>query len=332
MKYLKKFNESLTPDELNLINLEIEKLLLSTELNRVRVNPDGTVDVGGNASFKTTKIDRLNIKFGTVGGSIWCTSTGLKSLEGFPNYVGKDLNLRESTKLTSLQGGPKEVGGEVFLWGCKSLTSLEGGPHYVGGLYFCGETPKLSNLIGCPSTVGGIQCTDSGITSLEGLPERHDGDLTFYNCSKLTTLQGISKLVGGKVDFSVCKNLWDARPLKDCTLLKNNIKLEGTPLESLLHVFGRKIGWFKDSLDYNYIRNPIMDVDGKIHPTINLFKFKEALHEFDIDYIECSLYDDWIFGPKSHFQYRNQPEGTIGGWLFVDDRGKRINFHGEVLE
>jgi len=332
MRYLKKFNESLTADELDLINQRVRELLRAPVKNGVRINPDGTVDVEGNASLEYTKIEKLDIKFGSVGGSIWFTSSRLTSLEGFPKYVGGDFNIRESIRLTSLEGGPDIVEGHVNLFGCTSLTSLDGGPHFVRGTYFCGTTPKLSNLIGCPVTMGeGIQCTDSGITSLEGLPERHDSNLILYNNKKLTTMRGIPKFVGGNIDFRACVNLWDASPLKDCDF-QGDIDLFNTPLSALLYVFDENLEWFKDSLDYNYIREPIAGVDGMMHPTIDLFRFKEALNEFDIDYWEWAKDDDWNLGPKCPYHYGIQQKNILGRWLFVDDRGRRVNFYGEVLE
>lgn len=332
MKYLRKFNESLTADELDLINQRVRELLRDPVGNGVRINPDGTVDVEGNASSVYTKIEKLDIKFGSVGGSVWFTSSRLTSLEGFPKYVGGDFNVRESIRLTSLQGGPDIVEGDVNLFGCTSLTSLEGGPHFVRGTYYCGATPKLSNLIGCPVTMGqGIQCPGSGITSLDGLPERHDSYLIFYNNRKLTTMKGIPKFVGGNIDFRACKNLWDAYPLKDCTF-QGDIDLYDTPLYALFYVFDENLEWFKDSLDYNYIREPIGGVDGMMHPTIDLFRFKEALNEFDIYYEERAKDDDWHLGPKSPHHYRDHQKNILGRWLFVDGGGKRVNFYGEVLE
>lgn len=65
---------------------------------------------------------------------------------------------------------------------------------------------------------------------------------------------------------------------------------------------------FKESLDYNYIRG------NDDNPALDLFRFKEALAEFDLD----------ISGKLTS-------EGLMRGYEFLDEWGVVVNFDGVPL-
>lgn len=322
MKYLKKFNESLSQGELDAIRDRTLKILPLTWPGTLSVNPDGTVDLVGGVSIRIPTLNKIDFKFGRIDGSFSLSGTSIKNLEGFPNYVGGDCAITDSEKLTSLEGGPEFVEAGFYIHGCSALTSLEGGPKYVGSIYHCGTTPRLTSLVGAPETISGMfHCPESAITDLVGLPQRLDGSLHILRNLELTSLEGIPKFVNGNIDARGCWNLWDPTPLKDCNYT-GQLRIHNTPLESLLFVFGGDGNQFKESLDYNYIRGPIIsNVTGKYHGTINLFRFKEALDEFDIDYMSLSDNPYWVIGP-------NVTSMVTCQWLFVDDEGRRVNFQG----
>jgi len=75
----------------------------------------------------------------TVGGSFYCYSNRLTSLEGSPKTVGGSFYCYNN-RLTSLDGSPKTVGGS---FGCNNnlLTSLAGAPSSVGEIFYCYNNP-----------------------------------------------------------------------------------------------------------------------------------------------------------------------------------------------
>ncbi len=84
----------------------------------------GIVNVAGNVNLYDTDLERLPVRFGTVGGDFYC----------------------HENRLTSLEGAPGTVGG---YFGCNNnrLTSLEGAPHSVGGNFWCTDN-RLTSLVG----------------------------------------------------------------------------------------------------------------------------------------------------------------------------------------
>ena len=158
---------------------------------------DGKIDVKGRVKLKKGPlVERVlgkEIFFGKVSGNFDCSFSGLTSLEGCPEEVGKDFWC-DSNNLTSLKGAPKEVGGH-FICNSNNLTSLEGAPEKVEGGFYCARN-KLTSLKGAPEKVeGGFYCVRNKLTSLEGAPEVVGGD---FNCAgnKLTSLEGIGVVKG----------------------------------------------------------------------------------------------------------------------------------------
>ncbi len=84
----------------------------------------GTVNVAGHVYLAGMKLERLPVKFGTVGGYFDCGGNRLVTLEGIPASVGKDFYC-SGNRLVTLEGIPASVGG-YFNCSNNQLTSLVG--------------------------------------------------------------------------------------------------------------------------------------------------------------------------------------------------------------
>ena len=158
--------------------------------NQFIVNCHCAVHGGVNLASLTNGM----FKWGEVKGSFTCAgSSKLKSLEGAPEYVGRNFNCGFCANLKSLEGAPKEVKGNFSCGYCSNLTTLKGAPSKVGGVF---------------------DCHACSITSLEGAPKRVDGNFSCGYCPSLKSLKGAPKYVGGDFKCPNCKKL-TSKALKD---------------------------------------------------------------------------------------------------------------------
>lgn len=297
MKYLKKFNEnSIFLTDEGEIREYVKSIRSTIEANfPIEIDPNGIVNSERTFTLRSPVaeqrrpwgvsglvIPRLKVQFGRIDGDFRAGSSGLTSLEGLPSYVTGDVSVRF----------------------CR-MKSLKGSPNFVGGEFICGETP-ITNLIGSPEHVG--------------------GDFMCQECELLTSLEGLPKTIGGRMSFYYCGELWDPTGLRDLVLGEesyNRSEFQGTPLHFLRQVFG-PIKNLQESLDYNYIRPPKTFTGDQIPkslwdlfairgnritlPCIDLFRFKQALAEFDIDLHPV------------HF--------TMLKYAFINESGEWVDFDG----
>ncbi len=103
--------------------------------NYIRNGSKGDLDL---RRMNLTELPEI-LKDITVGGSFYCYSNRLTSLEGSPKTVGGSFYCYNN-RLTSLDGSPKTVGGS---FGCNNnlLTSLAGAPSSVGEIFYCYNNP-----------------------------------------------------------------------------------------------------------------------------------------------------------------------------------------------
>jgi hypothetical protein len=106
MKYLKLFE--------NFNKSEIDEICNEYDIKNYIINPDGSIDVEGSVDLSYKRISELPLKFNMVSEYFNCSNNQLTTLEGAPNYVGKDL-FCQNNKLTSLDGFPNVVGGESWI-------------------------------------------------------------------------------------------------------------------------------------------------------------------------------------------------------------------------
>lgn len=338
MKYLKRFNESVVTKEEIIRQLELiapsDIYSDNDELEgRITLNPDGTVDVEGHIMIHTDRrgpagqLEKLPFQFGRVTGNFIISPEcmNLKTLEGSPHEC---LSFQASElKITSLIGSPIRVHSQFKVDDCKGISSLEGSPRYV--TTFIIEGTRVTSLQGGPEEVVNYFCERTLIENFIGLPTTVKRLVANY-CHRLTSLEGLPKFVEQIYLNSFEGNLprlWDPTPLKDCQFqtfflrtATGGTRPTGSPLAHLIEAFNpdlknymSQLGVeekkqvmqnFRDSLDYNYIRG-----DAK-KPQINLFRFKEALAEFDMTEIK---------------------NGKVIGYNFVDDMGRTVNFRGGLI-
>lgn len=253
-------------------------LIKETKTLKWTINSDGSYDFDGSVII-TGNITELPITIRSVKGIFLCHSRYFESLEGFPRYVSKSFSILH----------------------CNLITSLEGCPEEVGSNFYCGGT-GITDLKGAPRMVGGFNCQECELlTSLEGLPKIIGSDLRMPRFAS--------------INFENCPNLIFPTDLRDCQLvLDNGNEFKGTPLHIFQTIFD-SLKTFQESLDYNYIGG-LMEVNGEMRPTINLFKFQEALDEFGIEIFSKKL--DW-------------KPGQLGEYILVNERGRRVDFGGNEM-
>jgi hypothetical protein len=184
MKWIKTF-ESIS---------EIERLCNEYGIRNWTINSEGLVDVEGDVDLFNRVLTKLPIHFGKVGGSFYCNSNELTTLEGVPREVGGNFDCCYNN-LTTLEGVPRGIGGSFYCHRNK-LTTLEGVPSRVNGNFDCGYN-QLTTLEGAPREVGGgFYCYDNRLTILEGSPNRVDGGFDCRN-NQLWTFQGAPEFIGG---------------------------------------------------------------------------------------------------------------------------------------
>lgn len=123
------------------------------------------VNVKEYVDLSVLNLQKLPIRFGTVGDFFNCDYNMLTSLEGAPKEVGGYFNCVDN-KLTSLEGAPKVVGGN-FECRLNYLTTLKGIPKEIGGDFDCSKN-KLTSLDGAPKVVGGdFYCADNEVEFTE---------------------------------------------------------------------------------------------------------------------------------------------------------------------
>lgn len=323
MRYLKSFNEAKSKEP----NIEqIEEFCDDFDISISRIHPDGTVDVTGDVNFNANyeamdSYKQLPIKFGEISGDfVFTDDCNLTTLEGTPHTVGGDFFIT-SYKLTSLIGGPKYVGGSYDISESPNITSLKGIAEYIGGS-LCISGTGIKDMKGAPKEIRGLlDASILHLTSLEGCPEVVEGD--FFLDSELPSLRGIPKRV--PTIYIASSILWDPTGLRESTCERIYFMDPIPPLLELVDLFSEIMipymklknpqatevfQRFKESLDYNYIRGTTE------HPQLDLFRFKEALSEFDID-----LNKKWATGRVK----------TLQNYNFVDDRGIVVDFDGNPI-
>ena len=100
-----------------------------TDSVRFEVNDDGTISGEGLIHTSAKLPGKLPVRFKTFTGSMWLMQTGLRTLEGMPEYLDGDLRVR-GNQLSDLKGAPKIITG-IFNIMENPLESLEGFPSSV---------------------------------------------------------------------------------------------------------------------------------------------------------------------------------------------------------
>ena len=145
---------------------QIVQLCERYKIKNYSINPDLSIDVEGSVSLNNLKLSSLPLRFSRVGGSFYCSSNQLTTLEGSPREVGGDFSC-SSNLLTTLDGCPREVGGN-FSYSHNLLTTLEGSPREVGKYFSCHHN-LLTTLDGGTREVGGsFDCSHNPVYEIVG--------------------------------------------------------------------------------------------------------------------------------------------------------------------
>ena len=112
MKYLKKYKVYESNQFFKTYEY-IKNWLDDMDIDNYTINDDLTIDVDGDVDLNNKKLEKIPVKFKSIGGYFDCGSNQLTSLKGSPDSVGKDFYCRDN-QLTSLEGCPESVGGSFY--------------------------------------------------------------------------------------------------------------------------------------------------------------------------------------------------------------------------
>lgn len=341
MKYLKKFNESVT----FLTNREeINRIMDDLDIRDYDIEDDGSVNIYGQQGIQVTfqKINRyrrylkkppydekvLPIKFNRVEAAFEFrgdySEPTLTTLEGSPKSCGS-FEIKFAN-ITDLQGSPLHVDRTYRIVDCRALESLKGCPMDIGAHFECSNS-MITSLEGCPRTIKGVfNIQKNELKDFKGGPE-YVGSNLWAGGNPLTSLEGLPKFIGGRFDFS-SPLIWDPKPLRDIKI-DGMITCLGTKIEHLLKLFQNLYNrdqnvldrWgfktreepyqtFLESLDYNWIKGDANN------PKIDLFRLMEACREFGLSLADAVL----------HYEI-----DSLGPYEYVDLDGDRVNVWGEKL-
>lgn len=131
------------------------------------------------------KNGKLSIDFSKVDGLFFASNCNLKSLKGFPYWIGKELILNNNS-IKNFIDGPNYVGGDLIIRNNK-LVSFDGAPSKIAGNL---DITKNKTLISLHAISKNIKSMDGvlilspkyikkdilGIMLIPGLRDVYDGD------------------------------------------------------------------------------------------------------------------------------------------------------------
>ena len=125
-----------------------EQWLESVGIEKYRIGADGKVNVNGNVILTRKKMPggRFPVKFGKVTGTFNCEYTGLTTLEGAPEFVGKSF-FCTFNNIKTIEFLPRHIGETC---GCSEnqITSLHNVHRYVRHVQrFYLRTPEITSSV-----------------------------------------------------------------------------------------------------------------------------------------------------------------------------------------
>ena len=170
----------------------------------VEIEKNLTIYMGGYTIKPTLNHFNISNFPKYVGGNLRLHGLDIESLQNFPRVNANDaeIELQALPHLTSLKGFPSNFSGAILITNCVSLTSLEGLPNIIA--------PSAASL-------GRTAALDlrylNSLKNLIGMPEVVKGNVAIEDCTALTSLEGISKVIEGdlfiEVDSLGIKNNWE---------------------------------------------------------------------------------------------------------------------------
>lgn len=155
--------------------------------------------------IKDVSIDE-NLKINASSVSLFCSDIiddkernkflMIKKLPVCFNKIEQSFEVGGFRYLKSLEGFPNYVGGNFYCGACE-IESLEHGPQYVGRQYEISET-WIKNLEYCPTDVGNFLCfSNNYLTSFDGAEQmRIHGHFKCFLNRNLTNIDALPKIDG----------------------------------------------------------------------------------------------------------------------------------------
>jgi hypothetical protein len=127
-------------------------------------------------------------------GDLDCTSKGLTTFEGMPEWVTESLYCSDN-KFTSFEYCPQIISGNFYCYNNK-ITSFQYCPQVIGRDFWCFNN-QFTSFKYCPQIIGrNFDCCTNQITSFKYCPQTIGGD--FY-CSNnfITNFKYCPQIIGG---------------------------------------------------------------------------------------------------------------------------------------
>ena len=148
----------------------IDEFCFENYIKNYTINEDGSIDVNDNVALQFTNLNgKLPIKFNMVQGYFRAISCNLTTLEGFPEYVGGELDFSKN-EIKSFEYTPKHVNGNYICDGNK-ISEID---EFIKDVKINGTFFAKDNLIenlnhNLPDAKDGLELSHNLITSLKGL-------------------------------------------------------------------------------------------------------------------------------------------------------------------
>lgn len=189
IKILDKFRKLTHPFRDYFIKKEIK--LLGLEVEKSKINEDGTVDYIGFVDLRNKDLKVIPIQFGTVEGIFDCSENELTSLKNSPHTIIGDFKCSKN-----------------------NLTNLKYSPKVINGSFYCNQN-KLKSLIDCPKELSySFDCSLNLLETLEHCPTIV-GKTFSANCNKINTLEYFPEYVGG-IAYLFYNEVYNLDTLKKC--------------------------------------------------------------------------------------------------------------------
>lgn len=186
------------PDEIN-GDFDISSMDLdSVEGFPMKVHGDCHI---GKTNVKTTL---ANSRLAHVEGDLLIHEYGSNSFVGLPAYVGGDFIVKDCPEVTSLKGMPKEIGGDCRM-PARQIKSLNGMTQKIGGKLEIKSPGFVGDITGIGEVGGSIHLTVRGDAfNFSKLPRHIKGDLSIStNSTLVSSLEGFPERVDGDINVDM---------------------------------------------------------------------------------------------------------------------------------
>ena len=127
-------------------------------------------------------------------GSLNCTSKGLTTFEGMPEWVTGSFWC-SFNQITSFKYCPQIIGKDFWCFN-NQFTSFKYCPQVIGGLFVCSDN-QITSFKYCPQIIGEhFNCSTNQITSFKYCPQIIGRDFYCFN-NQITSFKYCPQIIGG---------------------------------------------------------------------------------------------------------------------------------------